>query len=367
MMATNPYVLDFSGPQNMLARYHQAQMQQRSMDQQQGQFDQSNILARERMGQADRHFNASNMLAQAQDARAAALSPLQQRQLAAEAAMAERRLTMPMDDGSKVHEVNGQLVRVPRQGQGEVVYGSDPKALRRQEALAMGMQPGSPEALFYEANGKVPAKFYEQKAQDQRRAESAPKITEGLRNLAKAPDTYGASFESAVGPWQGTDPDSLASAPFVNTARAIGEISNKLGGGKFSPTEVRSNIKGSTEALAASIKPLIRAPGEGVWTDADQARLVAVVGDLATASTADEYYRRLNDVRDRIKANFGLDINFEANPKNNARLPPTGGQPAPAQASGASQPLVRVSTPEEAMRLPPGTQFMTPDGRVKVR
>ena len=28
---------------------------------------------------------------------------------------------------------------------------------------------------------------------------------------------------------------------------------------------------------------------------------------------------------------------------------------------------VRVNTPDEAMRLPPGTQFMTPDGRIKVR
>lgn len=344
-------------------------MRQRQMDQEAQRAMQERKFAEDQrqFGLQNDRANQQMAIQQAQEGRAASMSPIQQRQATAEAAMAERRLQMPMDDGSKVHEVNGQLVRVPRQGQGEVVYGSDPKALRRQEALAMGMKPGSPEALFYEANGKVPAKFYDQKAQDERRAESAPKITEGLRNLAKAPETYGASFESAVGPWQGTDPDSLASAPFVNTARAIGEISNKLGGGKFSPTEVRSNIKGSTEALAAAIKPLIRAPGEGVWTDADQSRLVAVVGDLATASTADEYYRRLNDVRDRIKANFGLDINFDANPKNNARLPPPGGQPAPAQASGASQPLVRVSTPEEAMRLPLGTQFMTPDGRVKVR
>jgi hypothetical protein len=32
-----------------------------------------------------------------------------------------------------------------------------------------------------------------------------------------------------------------------------------------------------------------------------------------------------------------------------------------------SQGPVRVSSPEEAMRLPPGTQFVTPDGRIKVR
>jgi len=28
---------------------------------------------------------------------------------------------------------------------------------------------------------------------------------------------------------------------------------------------------------------------------------------------------------------------------------------------------VQISSPEEAMKLPPGTTFMTPDGRIKVR
>lgn len=55
----NPYVLDFSAPQNMLARYHKAQMEQRGMDQQQGQFEQSNLLARERMKQDASQFGQS--------------------------------------------------------------------------------------------------------------------------------------------------------------------------------------------------------------------------------------------------------------------------------------------------------------------
>jgi hypothetical protein len=44
-------------------------------------------------------------------------------------------------------------------------------------------------------------------------------------------------------------------------------------------------------------------------------------------------------------------------------------QPSRSQQQAApqqSQP-VRVSTPEEALRLPPGTRFVTPDGRMKVR
>jgi hypothetical protein len=49
------------------------------------------------------------------------------------------------------------------------------------------------------------------------------------------------------------------------------------------------------------------------------------------------------------------------------------GAPAPAQPAAPAAPAatggapVRVNTPEEAMALPSGTQFVTPDGRVKVR
>lgn len=56
---------------------------------------------------------------------------------------------------------------------------------------------------------------------------------------------------------------------------------------------------------------------------------------------------------------------------------PRGGAPQPAgggisgtgavQAAPAPSQPVRVNTPEDAMRLPPGTVFITPDGRQKVR
>ncbi len=46
-------------------------------------------------------------------------------------------------------------------------------------------------------------------------------------------------------------------------------------------------------------------------------------------------------------------------------------QPAPAGAGPSGAPAapapVRVNTPEDALKLPPGTPFMTPDGRLKVR
>lgn len=136
-------------------------------------------------------------------------------------------------------------------------------------------------------------------------AQAGQNISGGLSQLAGIPDQYGGSFTSAVGPIRGDD-NSL----FAPLARTWGAITNAIpyAGGVASPTEVRTRIKADTEALASAIKPLIRAPGEGAWTDQDQARLVAVVGDLTTASTPDEYGRRLEDVRQRVRSNFGIDV-----------------------------------------------------------
>lgn len=186
-------------------------------------------------------------------------------------------------------------------------------AQRIGQLTRMGIDPNSAEGLAYIANGKLPNAAVQQMLARQQRQQTAPKITEGLTNLLRMTNDYDdASFSNAVGPIQGSTPDSLLSAAPANIARAWGEMANVVEGGNANPSEVRSNIQGSTEALAAAIKPLIRGPGEGVWTDADQARLVQIVGDLAQARDKPEFKRRLNAVRDRIKSNFDLDIGFEA-------------------------------------------------------
>lgn len=127
-------------------------------------------------------------------------------------------------------------------------------------------------------------------------------ISGGLDRLATIPNEVGNStFESSVGPLQGGD-----SYFFSPLARVWGSITNVAG--DKSTTEVRNRISGDTEALAASIKPLIRKPGEGTWTDADQARLVSIVGNLATARNANEYARAIEGVRQRIMSNFGIQL-----------------------------------------------------------
>lgn len=191
---------------------------------------------------------------------------------------------------------------------------ADPKIAQRESLLQRyGVDPSSPEGQMYVFNGKLPPKSYDNEVQANKRAASGQRISEGLQNLNKMAETYNdAAFESSLGPIQGSTPDNLIGRGIVNAARLAGEVSNSFGGGNATPNEVRNNIVGATEALAAAIKPLIRGPGEGVWTDADQARLVSIVGDLSQASTKKEYKRRLNAVRDRVKANFGLDFDFDA-------------------------------------------------------
>lgn len=232
--------------------------------------------------------------------------------------------------------------------------GTVPLYQQREEVLARyGVDPKSPEGQMYIFNGKLPAKSYDQDVQRDKRATAGGNISQGLTNLNKLTETYNdAAFENAVGPLQGSTPDNLAGKAAIVLPRLGGEIANMFSDANATPNEVRNNIVGSTEALAAAIKPLIRGPGEGVWTDADQARLVAIVGDLSQSSTKDEYKRRLNAVRDRIKANFGLDVDFDA-----------GGKSAAPQASGMASP----KSPEDYAALPSGTRYTAPDGSVRVK
>jgi hypothetical protein len=128
-------------------------------------------------------------------------------------------------------------------------------------------------------------------------------LAAGLERLAYVPHDMGKwSFEAATGALQGS-PDGYVLAPL---SRAWGSFINAFG--KHSTTEVRNRIAGDTLALAAAIKPLVRKPGEGTWTDKDQELLNSIVGNLAQANDVDEYYRGLEGVRQRVRANFGIDL-----------------------------------------------------------
>jgi hypothetical protein len=153
------------------------------------------------------------------------------------------------------------------------------------------------------------------------------------------------TFEAATGPLQGADGYVLAPL-----ARAWGSVINMAG--SHSTTEVRNRISGDSLALAAAIKPLVRKPGEGTWTDKDQELLNSIVGNLAQANNDTEYFRGLEAVRARIKANFGID------------LPPINIPGAQGKLQGQ---VPQIQGDAEYDALPSGATFIGPDGQERTK
>lgn len=147
------------------------------------------------------------------------------------------------------------------------------------------------------------------KKRDQERV--AKQFSGGLEQLSKFPNEFGKdAFERAIGPWSATDPNPDNASGMFGTglsvgtagryiARGMAELDKAVTGGA-SPTEVRDRMETTTKNLAAVMKPLVRGPGEGAWSDKDQANLEAQLGQLTRANSVDEYNRRLADIRENI-------------------------------------------------------------------
>jgi hypothetical protein len=214
------------------------------------------------------------------------------------------------------------------------------------EAVPSGFRPAAGGGLEPIPGGPSDPKYKQAVEQSKGDPNVAQNVAGGLQNLNKMTQTYDdASFTNAVGPIQGSTPDGIIAGTPIRIARVFGEVANLVQGGKNAPSEVRSAITSATETLAAAIKPLIRKPGEGVWTDADQARLVSIVGDLTQASDKAEFKRRLNNVRDSIQSNFGVKIDFDSKPDDAA---PT---------------IAKVGSKDEYDKLDPGSLFIGSDGK----
>jgi hypothetical protein len=157
-------------------------------------------------------------------------------------------------------------------------------------------------------------------------------IAGGLAELASLPERYGGewgTFGSGIGPLQGDESDLGWNVPAQiarGVARGMGSAYTSLPGVPgptgSSPAEVRRAIVGAQNTLASILKPLIRGPGEGAWSDADQALLNSIIGDLRLANDRDSYMRELNNVRSRIINTFGIDL--PAISGGNAGTPPPG-------------------------------------------
>lgn len=123
------------------------------------------------------------------------------------------------------------------------------------------------------------------------------------------------------------------------------------------PTVLGKKFDARVDQMRSTLTALTRTPGVGSMSDyetkLDQSKFPAR-GDRE-AVTADKI-QGLEDMLATIESGYTSLLSGGA---------PEAASPA-APAAGGQGP-VRVNSPQEAMALPPGTHFITPDGRTKVR
>jgi hypothetical protein len=166
--------------------------------------------------------------------------------------------------------------------------------------------------------------------------EVAKQVAGGIEQLRRFPLEFGTeAFERANGPWSATVPsgDGLDKGSVLGTnipissfgqqiARGFGEAKASLFGGA-APTEVRGRVETAMKNLAAVMKPMIRKPGEGAWSDKDQENLEKQIGDLTTARDVGEYRRRLNDIEENMQKIFQVPVKSSETVIRSDDAPPT--------------------------------------------
>lgn len=165
-------------------------------------------------------------------------------------------------------------------------------------------------------------------------AKTATQFTGGLEQLTRFPGEFGKeAFERALGPLSANDPNPESATGIFGSgisvpsalrmgAHAIGELKTAAFGGA-APTEVRDRIETATKNLAAVMKPMIRKPGEGAWSDKDQANLEAQLGTLTRSRSVEEYSRRLADIQDNIRQIFLINAQSPRAPTRSPNAPLT--------------------------------------------
>lgn len=212
------------------------------------------------------------------------------------------------------------------------VYAFDPKTQRLSAPLT------TQEAITQAAAGKAGAV-------------EAAKTTAGARadaqvNLGSNLDEINKMREQVSG---------LLAEPGFNTIYGVSSI-----------VDPRNYVRGTDAANAQARREQIDAQAFGISIQKMKGlgQLSNAEGSKVTAAFTRATNPKLSAVEAKkawVEVQHYLDLAEQRVKQKAGQVPQQNSQP-PAQ-----QGPVRVSTPEEAMALPPGTQFQTPDGRVKVR
>ncbi len=135
---------------------------------------------------------------------------------------------------------------------------------------------------------------------------------------------------------------------------------NAFGPGQgYLPTQQGKQFDARVNQMRSTLTALTRVPGVGAMSDYETKLDQSKFPDRSSyESVTADTLKNLDDQLSLIETGY-KDLLSGGNSQPQAPQAPA----AAAQGNGP----VRVNSPQEAMALPPGTTFVTPDGRVKVR
>lgn len=147
----------------------------------------------------------------------------------------------------------------------------------------------------------------------------------------------------------------LARQQLNNIRKRFQPLKGTVSAGAFGqgmvPSETGRAFDRSVDQMRSTLTALTRVPGVGAMSDyetkLDQAKFPT---RQEYESVTEQQINDLDSMLNAIETGYG-DL--------------LGGQQSPS--GSQSQGPVKVATPQDAMKLPSGTQFVTPDGRIKVR
>lgn len=198
----------------------------------------------------------------------------------------------------------------------------------------------------------------EARAIQERETQARKGMSDDPGTLVPVPDASGVPVYSTRRDAVGKPVPKTGAAPGgVNTAWSMYQEARKgltgaLAGTETGPiigrapsfTAAQQTAEGAVSAMAPVLKQIFRVAGEGTFTDKDQELLLRMVPTRTDRPEARN--AKLANIDNIIKAKLGV---------SEPGTPAQGGAP------------VKVRSLQEARSLPPGTVFVTPDGRQKVR
>lgn len=399
-MAGNPYALDFSPINNVLANVARQRMQQAQLERQDRQFQATNALAQARLGMDGRRLDMAEQQFVAQQQQNALMDPLRVQQLQAQITNLQREPTTNDIREYQFAQKNGF-------GGGFLDYQQE-KAKRAASAKGLGTVPifgtgpdGKPAVMQLGQGSLVPALPPGGYSVDPRgvmkidTGTGTQLVTQGGKTVTDVKkDIVGQKVAEATGKAQGQAQADLP-RQLTNAIDAFGVVSKALVhpglSGNFGVSGVFPNFPSGQAANAktyldqiggkAFLEAFNSLKGGGQITEIEGAKATQAIARLQKSQSIDSARQALVELQGIMITGLKRAFVQAGKPVPSSEdllalmrskdplsamygnAPGQGGKLQPAQ----PDPPVEVTTVEEALKLPPGTVFRTPDGKMKVR